>query len=150
MPSSHLVPCPGCSRHVRAREAACPFCQAALPDTVRASSPPRRVVARLSRAGMIAAGATAAAIAVTGCGGSDAAPPADAGEMFDASYGGPHYEEDSGADAIADAAPRPDAADAEAVDAADTSPPMFDASYGGPPVDAGRDATDATDAADSD
>ena len=74
MLSSHLVPCSGCSRHVRAREAACPFCGAALPDAVRASSPPRRVVGRLSRAGIIAAGAAAAAIAATSCGGEETGP----------------------------------------------------------------------------
>lgn len=150
MSSSHLVPCPGCSRHVRAREAACPFCRAALSDVVRASSPPRRVVARFSRAGMIAAGATAVAIAATGCGGTDvatsddAATSPDVGEMFDASYGGPHYEPEGGydasADARADTAPPVDAAeDADDVDADDASPPMFDAAYGGPPLDAGSD-----------
>jgi hypothetical protein len=28
---AHFLPCPGCSRHVRASGAACPFCGAGLP-----------------------------------------------------------------------------------------------------------------------
>jgi hypothetical protein len=110
--------------------AACPFCRAATPDTVRSSPPPRRIVARLSRAGLIAAGAPAAAIAAVDCG--DASEPA---------YGGSH-----------------DGYGLDASDgAADTSPLMFDASYGGPRLDASSDSADGgppldsgSDAADGD
>jgi hypothetical protein len=104
---SHLVPCRGCSRNIRAREDACPFCRATLPDAVRASTPPRRIVARLSRAGLIAAGATAAVVAAVDCasyGGSptpyglDLPDASDASAtMTDASDGGPPL--DSGSDA---------------------------------------------------
>jgi hypothetical protein len=34
--SGRLVPCPSCSRHVRAGEGACPFCLAALPEDLGA------------------------------------------------------------------------------------------------------------------
>jgi hypothetical protein len=143
--SSHLVPCPGCSRHVRAREDACPFCRAALPDEVRSSAPPRRIAARLSRAGLIAAGATAAAIAASGCGDT----------MATTDYGAPGlpYDDDAST-VIADASVVPDDA-AEAGDAmhddverSEASMPMTDASDttdasdGGPPLDAGSDAAD--------
>ena len=104
---SHLVPCPGCSRHVRAREDACPFCRGALPDAVRSSPPPRRIVARLSRAGLIAAGATATAVAALHCAaygtgptpyGLDLPDASDASvPTSDASDGGPPL--DSGSDA---------------------------------------------------
>jgi hypothetical protein len=128
--ASHLVPCPGCSRHVRAREDACPFCRTALPDAVRASAPPRRVVARLSRAGLIAASAAAAAIAATACGGEETGPSEP---MVQTDYGiaiGDYDAAPDGADA-ADAAPTDDASD--------SSFPMVDAVYGGPPLDAGSD-----------
>ena len=55
---SHLAPCPACHRHVDVAETTCPFCAAALAESFRrppaAVAPPRR----LSRAAMMAAGAT--------------------------------------------------------------------------------------------
>lgn len=71
---SALNPCPSCNRHVRAEETACPFCAAALPS--RASLPERVLPrGRLSRAALIAAGATLAGLSACSSstsGGNDA------------------------------------------------------------------------------
>ena len=32
---THLVPCPGCGRHVRVTESACPFCNVMMTDGVK-------------------------------------------------------------------------------------------------------------------
>lgn len=53
---SQLVPCSKCMRHVRSVETECPFCRAALP--VRASAPANAFRGRMSRAAILAAGAT--------------------------------------------------------------------------------------------
>jgi|HubBroStandDraft_2_1064218.scaffolds.fasta_scaffold56157_3 hypothetical protein len=53
-----LRPCPGCSRHVRASESACPFCRHELDIAFRsAPSSPTPAVGRLSRAALFAIGA---------------------------------------------------------------------------------------------
>ena len=54
---SCLAPCPACNRHVATDETTCPFCSAALPDSIRCQ-PRRPLRGRLSRAGLLAAGAT--------------------------------------------------------------------------------------------
>ena len=67
-------PCPACQRHVVTDEAVCPFCGEALPDCFReVKRKPMR--GRMSRAGLLAAGAGAALI-----GACSSATPA---------YGGP-------------------------------------------------------------
>jgi hypothetical protein len=53
---SCLAPCPACNRHVATDETTCPFCSAALPDSIRCQ-PRQRLRGRLSRAGLLAAGA---------------------------------------------------------------------------------------------
>ena len=109
--------------------------------------PPRRIVARLSRARLIAAGATAVALASSACGDSEptispfygiAIGDYDAGP--DASFdGAPHLDaSDGSADTSVDAAPILDAADGSL----DAGPPMVDASDGAPPLDSGSDADD--------
>jgi hypothetical protein len=54
-----LVPCPSCSRHVRASESSCPFCASTLPARVvgqpHRSAPPTRV----GRLALLGAGAFA-------------------------------------------------------------------------------------------
>ncbi len=93
---SHLAPCHGCDRHVRADEVACPFCG----EGVRPSAPPALPTRRLSRAARLVFGATvAASLGLGGCTdshgpGDDAgAAPADAGpedaEVSVALYGAP-------------------------------------------------------------
>lgn len=63
---SHLVPCPGCERHVRVLEASCPFCKTAL--DLSSTPPPILPSQRLGRAALFAFGVTLAAGAgVTGC-----------------------------------------------------------------------------------
>jgi hypothetical protein len=65
---NHLVPCPECRRHVRVREAACPFCGVEL--HLAATPPPVLPTRRLGRAALFAFGATLATnVVVTGCGG---------------------------------------------------------------------------------
>ena len=77
---SHLAPCPACNRHVDVAESACPFCAAALPASFRAQPPLIPLRGRLSRAAMMAAGATLMGVAA--CSSSLPAPtPA---------YGGPN------------------------------------------------------------
>ena len=65
---SVLVPCPGCSRHVRASESACPFCSAALPSDLANRAVPA-ANRRLSRA---AAFTFATTLAVAGAGATEA------------------------------------------------------------------------------
>ncbi len=55
-----LSPCPGCQRHVRRHERACPFCAHALPLRVAATPLP---AARVSRALLMGG-----ALALVGCG----------------------------------------------------------------------------------
>jgi hypothetical protein len=65
---SHLVPCPSCSRHVRASETECPFCG----DVVdfEASPAPALPTSRLGRAATFAFGATLiGATSMMACGG---------------------------------------------------------------------------------
>jgi len=122
----HLLPCPGCTRHVRAAEPVCPFCGEALPLSLRSRAPqvPGR---RLGRAATIAFGA---ALAATGCSEShntdqDAAITVDSGSSVDDDGGavGPLY----GGPPPVDAGTAPDP------DAGGVVP-----AYGGPfPVDAG-------------
>lgn len=67
---SHLVPCPGCERHVRAHEASCPFCSVEL--DFADLQPPTLPGTRLSRAALFAFSATlAAGVATTACSSDD-------------------------------------------------------------------------------
>jgi len=62
--SVHLLPCSGCSRHVRASESACPFCGTAI----QAAEAPRGPAGRLGRAATFAFGAAVATtLSVAGC-----------------------------------------------------------------------------------
>lgn len=116
-----LVPCAMCARHVRASEAACPFCRSPI-----AVAPPRAMpTQRLGRAATFAFGAAIATSAI-GCGTSTT--PEDAGTdayfgTFDAAYGGPPHDGSVAPDTFA----APDAG---------VSPP-----YGAPPDDGGPDDT---------
>lgn len=120
---SALQPCLACRRHVRAAEASCPFCHAAMPEAV----PRPMLTQRVGRAAMFAFGA-AVTVTAAGCGqaatpGTDAASTDDAGHdasiygMADAAYGGPPIDA-----AVSD--------DASEVDTG------LAAAYGAPPVDA--------------
>lgn len=86
---AHLRPCGACSRHVRADESRCPFCEAELEA---APPPPGSPVGRLGRAALMAVGVTvgvgvaaATVTSISGCGGKRdgnhakpyGAPPAD-------------------------------------------------------------------------
>jgi hypothetical protein len=62
--ASPLVPCPGCARHVRAAETACPFCAAALPADLAARAVPA-APGRLGRAAAFLFGATVSVAACT-------------------------------------------------------------------------------------
>src|SRR5687767_7263790 len=65
---THLVPCPGCGRHVRVTESACPFCNVGL--SLANTPPPVLPTIRLGRAATFAFGATLlGATAIVGCGG---------------------------------------------------------------------------------
>ncbi len=75
----HLSPCPGCQRHVRIDEHACPFCGGALPTTFRGASPPTLPARDLTRAALFAFTA-----AIAGCD--------DPGSTADI-YGGPPAEQ---------------------------------------------------------
>lgn len=135
MSDSRLLPCPSCSRHVRAFERRCPHCTSALPETFASRSSARVPNGRLSRAALFAFGlgsATAAVAAVsTACGGETEETPIE-----NAAYGGPPVD-------MVDAAYGGPPADG----ATDSSPPMLDAAYGGPPVDGSFDAPVLVDAA---
>lgn len=91
MTDARLIPCSSCARHVRATEAACPFCSAVLPVTQATRPLPRSTGTRLSRAALFALGASAAAVA------------ACSSDRVVAVYGAPPIIEDSGAPDAADA-----------------------------------------------
>src|SRR5687768_12750953 len=110
----HLLPCPGCARHVRAIDPLCPFCGAALPMSLRAATP-RVPTKRLGRSATLAFGA---ALAASACGSSMSGDD-DAGRVT----------LDSGSDE-GDAGKLVDAG-------ADSGQPV--AMYGGPPADGGSD-----------
>ena len=65
-----LFPCPGCARHIRTDERACPFCGAATPEGFGACAKPALTGPVLSRAAVLFMGATA----VAACSGTVAAP----------------------------------------------------------------------------
>ena len=78
---SNFVPCPACNRHVLSAETPCPFCTAALPESLRLQTPAPRPPGRLSRAALLAAGAALMGVGQA-CAGSaygTSAPPDDAG-----------------------------------------------------------------------
>ncbi len=56
---AHLIPCDACARHVRATDAACPFCGARVPP----SAPHALPTERLSRAALFVFGAAVAGAA---------------------------------------------------------------------------------------
>jgi hypothetical protein len=66
MTRPHLRPCPGCARHVRVSEVACPFCGGALGAELRASPAPVAPAGRLSRAALFAVGTGAAVLGSVG------------------------------------------------------------------------------------
>lgn len=65
--SSPLAPCPGCERHVRTGEIACPFCGA---STIALVAPPVRPWRRSGRLALVAG----AMLLGSGCGSSSAEP----------------------------------------------------------------------------
>jgi hypothetical protein len=101
---SCLAPCPACNRHVSTDETTCPFCSAALPDSIRCQ-PRQRLRGRLSRAGLLAAGAVLMSGAEACLSGSHygGSMPYDAGADTPADTG----PADGGAVALYGAAPAP-------------------------------------------
>lgn len=132
---SQLVPCPGCARHVRFAEPACPFCGDSSPRPApRRASP----IAKRSRAAILGATLATTAAAAAGCyddhgRGADTGVREDARVTPDAVTVVP----DTGALISAYGTPFPDDA---ALDEPDAGAPV--AEYGGPPLfdDAGVDA----------
>jgi hypothetical protein len=99
--STPLRPCPACSRHVRASEPACPFCERELDAAFRSVPSPRApAVARLSRAALFAIGAGGVA-AGTGCGSTSPRVPTVTAAVPGAAPGvaGSGVTVDAGADA---------------------------------------------------
>jgi hypothetical protein len=79
-PMTELRPCPGCERHVRRDEEACPFCRRKMASGE--GGPPRRWPAgRLGRAAIMAFGVAAATggTALAPACGDDGSPPGDSG-----------------------------------------------------------------------
>jgi hypothetical protein len=104
-----LRPCPGCARHVRVSESACPFCSAWLDAAFRTFSSSRAPVGRLSRAALFALGAGGLVVA---CGSGEAGGPSSG-----------HAEPRDGAVALSptsDAAtPMPDGGDGDGMEVPD-------------------------------
>jgi hypothetical protein len=127
---TQLLPCSGCSRHVRASDRVCPFCGEALPLSLQKVALPTK---RLGRAATMAFGV---AIAASACGGG-VTPGSDAG-----SDGG-QPGVDSGSQ-MEDAGGTPDAGTAPDEDAGSDAGGGIVPAYGGiPPADAGNDRRDA-------
>jgi hypothetical protein len=133
--TAHLRPCPGCSRHVRVSEGACPFCGVSLDPSFRATPAPVGPSRRLSRAALFAFGTgtlVLSPVAAIDCGNNIAPQPL---------YGGA-FLEDSG-EVSQDSSFVLADVQVGSVDAGDSS--ALDA---GSPVDASNDAE--TDGAASD
>lgn len=131
MTKSRLSACPSCSRHVRAAETRCPFCETNLPDGF-GTEPVRRVPAGLSRAAMYALGVGTLSIAAasSACSSSDStAEKAGDSALIDAGKDAAE-DDDSGRASPVYGAP-----------AEDASAPLLDASDGSPP-DGGADSGD--------
>jgi len=154
---SSLIPCGSCGRHVRALEAACPFCGSAREAReVAAVEAPQRFTGRAQILGFratVGAVAVATALGTTACGGAAVplygAPAPDAGPEDSGGpgplYGGPpddagqapdaSADDDAGTDAggVAPAygAPGPDDAGSAQADSGGGAIPL----YGGPPAD---------------
>jgi hypothetical protein len=150
MTHASLIACPGCARHVRVGEVACPFCRTSLEEVSRAFTARLPPGQRLSRAALYAFGVGSLTVAAA-CGGSVSGGTGDkdAGDEagmvgLDAAYGGSPPDGFSGGQPLYgapfDAAFfYPDAGQDVTV-----APP-----YGiSPPFDAGDDAGDDTDAGD--
>jgi hypothetical protein len=93
---SSLVPCPGCQRHLRVAEVACPFCGADVSRQLAPRARPAVSTAGLSRAAVLAIGAglaTAAVGLLPGC--EDDAEPVPSEQPV---YGAP-VQNDGGNDA---------------------------------------------------
>jgi hypothetical protein len=73
-----LRPCPGCARHARVSEPACPFCGARLGEAFRTFVPPRAPTTRLTRAALAALGAGGVVVAC-GSGSVTREEPVDGG-----------------------------------------------------------------------
>jgi hypothetical protein len=119
---SPLRECPSCQRHVRIRDAACPFCDTALPASFHTPPALGNPAGRLALAAMVGAAATVAAC-------SDSSQPSDAGVINAAdAYGVPF-----------DGTPGPyDASDSG--DASDARPDNINAADAyGVPFDSGND-----------
>lgn len=97
---SRLAVCPGCARHVRVTEVACPFCGLAFDAAFARTPSPRRPVGRLSRAALFAIGSAAAVTAIDCSSSSTDQSTFEPDDTFDGAsqaslYGGPAI--DSGA-----------------------------------------------------
>lgn len=128
---AHLLPCPGCARHVRASDTDCPFCGASL--AALASAPaPRTPAGRLGRAATFAFGAAVATTITVGCGdgttgGDDAGAQPDAQAEIDAQVG-----DDGGPAPLYGGPPDSGGVSDSGVDSGGPAP-----AYGAPPEDAG-------------
>lgn len=129
-----LTPCPGCSRHVKVSDRACPFCASALPEGPGADPWPSDGP-RLSRSATLLLGA---ALMATGCpspsaniyGGPPTPPPAADAPSH---RSGPPNDAGGGAE-IYGAPPRPAPAPGVALpQPAPNDPQGVAAIYGGPP-----------------
>jgi hypothetical protein len=67
-----LVPCPDCERHIRRREASCPFCGASVAEALQGAPVRQLPATRLGRFALYTF--AAASIGATACGGDDAEP----------------------------------------------------------------------------
>src|SRR4051812_36950436 len=81
-----LVPCPGCSRHIRRREGSCPFCGANVAEAIERSPVLQVPTARLSRAALFTF--AAATIGAAACSGDDGSEPGPGGGGAGASTAG--------------------------------------------------------------
>ena len=67
-----LISCPGCERHIRTTEAACPFCQADVAEAIARALPRPIPIAGMSRTAMMAF--AAASLGAAACSGKDVTP----------------------------------------------------------------------------
>jgi hypothetical protein len=123
--NTHLIACPRCTRHIRANEDACPFCQA---QNIMPSAAKPTPTKRIGRAALFAFGAAVSTtVALSGCGDSTEPTPDAATEagMMDGGAAPPYgTPPDDAGPAPAYGAPPPDAGG--------PAPP-----YGTPPDDGG-------------
>ena len=93
-----LISCPGCDRHIRTNETACPFCQAEVADAISRAMPRPIPIAGMSRTAMMAF--AAASLGAAACSGKDVSPGGGNQPLTDGAVDGANGNGNGGASSM--------------------------------------------------